>query len=101
VPSCVREQHETPKFIDNHFRLSLSDSEDFGLAISAFHFEDRNDRVQLWPSRTFREFLECSLEFISAAVKAILRTAESLLASFAGSPSARFWFKLKEAVTSA
>lgn len=85
--------------IDSHFRLSFEDPEDFGFSISAFRFEDRGGAVEIWPSKTVKEFLNDTESFISAAVDAILKTSESLLASFAGSRPARFWFKRDEACT--
>jgi hypothetical protein len=82
--------------IDNHFRMSIEDSDDFGLTISAFRFEGRRGEIKVWPYKTFKEFLDHTTVFLSAAVDAILETAESLLASFAGSPAHRYWFKLEK-----
>ncbi len=82
--------------IDNLFHRSLVDSEDYGLTICAFRYEERSGKVKGWPSKTFKEFLEYTAVYMSAAVGAILRTAEGLLASFAGWPAERFWFKLEK-----
>ena len=79
------------------FQWSVVNSDDFGLAISAFRYEDRNGGVEVWPSKTVKEFLEDSWSFMAAAVDAIIKTSESQLASFAGSPADCFWFDLRRA----
>jgi hypothetical protein len=53
--------------------MSIVELEDFGLAISAFRYEDRDGKVECWPSKMIKEFLEYSLSFTSAAVDAILK----------------------------
>jgi len=84
------------RLIDYHFYTSLVDLEDFGLSISAFRYEDQSGAVECWPSKSVKEFLTDSLSFLWAAVDAVLKTAESLLASFAGSPAETFWLKRLE-----
>jgi hypothetical protein len=82
--------------IDKHFRWSIEDPDDLGLAIVAFRYEERNGKIKGWPSKTFKEFLEYTSAFMLEAENAILKTAESLLTSFAGSPAERHWFKLEK-----
>ncbi|MGO9060090.1 MAG: hypothetical protein ACLQU2_22325 [Candidatus Binataceae bacterium] len=79
--------------INYRFQWSVVNSDDFGLAISGFRYEDREGTVQVWPSKTVKEFLEDSWSFMEAAVDAIIKTSESQLASFAGSPADCFWFQ--------
>jgi len=76
-----------------HFRWSLEDQEDFGLIICAFRFEDRTRSADIWPSITVKDFLNDSGSFMSGAADAIFKTVVSQLASFAGGPAFRFWFR--------
>ena len=69
--------------IDYSFHMSVEDSEDFGLSIFPFVYQDRSGVVEGWPSRTVRQFLDESWSFISVSVDAIITTAQSVLDSFA------------------
>jgi hypothetical protein len=46
VPARIREQHKHRSLIDNHFRMSIEDSDDFGLTICAFRFEGRRGEIK-------------------------------------------------------